>query len=226
MNNELRIMSKKFLHSTFYILHSPRNGQSLIEILMAVAIGAIMITAAAGIIAPILKVNTQTSRAQAGVAVAMGLLQNVKVWAEGDWHNVANLATSSANHYYLNASSSPFSVASGTENIMVSTTTYTRYFYVDDVYRDAGDNIVNSTSGVVSVDPSTRKITVIYGSSQGSSGSIYEYVTRNRGNVFDQTDWSGGPGHNGPVTSTNGTFAASSLIDYTTTAGSLYIDFP
>jgi Tfp pilus assembly protein PilV len=219
-------MNKSHPYSTFYILYSARGGQSLIEVLIAVTIGVLLLVAATGAIAPALKVGTQTSKAQAGITLAKELLDNVRVWAEGDWHNVANLATSSANYYHLNSSSSPFSVVSSSEIITISGATYTRYFYVDDVYRDAGDNIVNSTSGAVSVDPSTKRVTVACSWPQGGTTStLIEYITRNRSNVFDQTDWSGGPGQNGPVTSTNSLFSTSSQIDYTTTTGSLYVKF-
>lgn len=198
-----------------------RRGQSLIEILIAVAIGALMITAAAAIITPVLRINTQSGRMQVSATLAKELVENVRVWAEGDWHNVFNLATSSVNHYYLLAASSPFASSSGDESISVSTTTYTRYFYVDDVSRDAGGKIV---SGVGTNDPSIKKITVIYGWSGGTTSSLAIYLTRNANKIFSQTDWSGGSGVNGPVTSTVTTYASStSLVTGTSTPGSLLL---
>jgi hypothetical protein len=425
---------QKFPIRSFKFLGN-NSGQSLIEILIAATIGVLMITAAAGIIAPVLKVSTQTGKAQTGVALAKELLDNVKVWAEGDWHNVSALATSSANKYFLDAAASPFVVATGTESVLAdgivsglvgywkfdeatgtvaydfsgnnnlgtwygtgnhhssgklgyagqlngsSTSDYvsfpanndinlkgnlytyvawvnlrsigpnnyaelfsvtggnrtgiklngpswhtigvdfnsdfysytvnipswnfntwnhlaviidrtncyftaywngayqgtstvftsytptatnstvgrngltgnqgdytdgflddvrlynralsaseisaiykasvfSRYFYVDDVYR-SGDNI--SVSGVV--DPSTKQVTVAYNWPQGVTSTLYEYITRSGSRVFDQTDWSGGQGQDGPVTSTNSKFATSSLIDNTTTTGSIYVKF-
>ncbi|OGZ53572.1 MAG: hypothetical protein A3B25_00520 [Candidatus Ryanbacteria bacterium RIFCSPLOWO2_01_FULL_48_26] len=197
------------------------NGQFLIEVLIAAAVGAVLITAAAGVIVPALRINTQTNRAQVGAALARELLENVRVWEEGDWHNISNMATSSANHYYLNTSSSPFSAFLGDEQISVSTTTYTRYFYVDDVYRSSGDLIV-ATGG--SYDPSTKKVTVAYSWPQSATNTIFQYITRNRNNVFVQTDWVGGSGQDGPATSTNNKFSTSTAnIDYASTTGSIFL---
>jgi type II secretory pathway pseudopilin PulG len=218
-------MLRRILHSVFYIPYS-RGGQSLVELLIAVAIGTILVAAAAAVISPVLKINTQANRAQTATALAHELLDNVRVWAEGDWHNISGLATTSANHYYLNTATSPFSSSTGDEPVTVSTTTYTRYFYVDDVFRDASGNITNSSSGA-SFDPSTKLVTVVaYSWPTSATYTISTYLTRYRNNVFDQTDWSGGPGQGGPTTSTNSMFSTSSNIDYTTTTGSIYIKFP
>lgn len=197
-----------------------RSGQSLIEVLIAIAIGALMVVAAGAIIAPALRVNTQTSQAQVGSSLAKALLDNVRVWAEGDWHNISNLATTSLNTYYLNTSNSPFTASTGTESVVVSTTTYNRYFYVDDVNRDASGYITSSGG---SVDPSTKRVTVAYSWPQSATYTISDYLTRYRNNVFVQTDWSGGPGQSGPVTSTNSQFATSTNTNYTTTTGSIII---
>jgi type II secretory pathway pseudopilin PulG len=198
------------------------SGQSLVELLIAVAVGTILVAAAAAVISPVLKINTQANRAQAATALAHELLDNVRVWAEGDWHNISSLATTSANHYYLNSATSPFSSSTGDEQVTVSSTTYTRYFYVDDVFRDASGNITNSSSGA-SFDPSTKLVTVAYSWPTSATYTISTHLTRYRNNVFDQTDWSGGPGQGGPTTSTNSMFATSSNINYTTSSGSLYL---
>ena len=139
------------------LVQNRKSGQSLIEILIAVAIGAIMLTAAATVIPFALRVYTQTNRTQAGASLAKELLSNVRVWAEGDWHNISRLATTSASHYHLNASSSPFTVVPGDQLISISGIPYTRYFYVDDVKRNASD--VVAVGGAL-YDPSTKKINI------------------------------------------------------------------
>ena len=212
----------KLRNHRFSILDSRKNGQSLVEILVAVAVGAVLVIGAATAISPSLKTNTQAYRVQIGSAMAKELLENVRIWSEGDWHNVFNLATSSANHYYLNATSSPFAVVSGNESVVISTTTFTRYFYVDDVYRDASDLVVTAGG---SYDPSTKKVSVDYSWPGVTTSTIAEFMTRNKTNIFWQTDWSGGSGQNGPVTSTNNMFSTSTKIDYATTTGSIVIKF-
>ncbi|MBI3114854.1 MAG: hypothetical protein HYZ07_02745, partial [Candidatus Harrisonbacteria bacterium] len=50
--------------------------------MIALLVGAIMIGAGATLIAPVLKSNTQTLRAQVGGSLAKELMQNVSVWAD------------------------------------------------------------------------------------------------------------------------------------------------
>ncbi len=211
---------KKFLLSTFYFLLSRNEGQSLLEILIALVVGSIFVIGATSVIIPSLRSNTQAGRIQVSSALGKELLENAKVFSEADWHNIYNLNKGSANHYYLTTSTSPFSAVVGDESLIVSTTTYTRYFYVENVGRDASGNILSSGG---TDDPSTQKITVVYSWAGGPANSFIIYLTRYVNKVLDQTDWSGGPGQNSSVTSTNNMFATSSQIDYSTTTGSIYI---
>lgn len=200
-----------------------KQGQSLVEVLLAVALGAIFVVGAMTIITPALRINTEGEYIQAGTGLARELLDDARVWGEGDWHRISGLATSSANKYYLITTSSPFASSSGEQSVVVSTTTYTRFFYVDDVKRDPGDLIVSSGG---SYDPSTKKITVVYKWPPiNATNTMSAYVTRNRSRVLWQTDWTGGSGQDGPVTSTNSRFASSSNINNTTTTGSIIIQF-
>jgi hypothetical protein len=95
-----------------------RRGQSLIEILIAVAVGAIFILGIIAAISPALKGNKDVENLQMGAALANGLIQNLKVFGESDWHNLTALATGSQNLYYLNTGKSPFAAATGTEAIL------------------------------------------------------------------------------------------------------------
>ena len=218
----MQMPKKRTLLSTFYFLLSARGGQSLIEVLIALLVGAIMIGAGAAIIAPVLRSNTQTLRAQVGTSLGKELLENVSVWGQGNWNNILALATTSANQYYLTTSTSPFSHATGTESIQVGTTTYTRYFYIDNITRDAGNLIDPSGTD----DPSTKKVTVVYRWPQSATNTLSTYLTRSRTNfIYTQTDWFGGPGQDTPTTSTNSMFSTSSQIYYATTTGSIQIQF-
>lgn len=426
-----------------------RTGQSLVEILLAVAIGTILITAAVTAIVPSLTLNKQAVKVQIASALAKQLVDNVRVWSEGNWNNVLALATGTSYRYYLNTTSSPFLSATGTESIVVasgtaatsslttglvgywpldegvgtttydasgngrngtfgstaptwvtgkigtyalsfngtttsvldntggflptgsstrtisfwayplssgnypaafaygcategygcsdagqgkyvsvevstgwgfkldaetcgsavtsipapqqawhlftlvfngdntltfyidgvggspvtppctintavgggfsmgtgmwgyfngslddvrvydralsaaeitqlynlgqSTVTYNRYFYLSDVSRDTAGNIVSSGG---TYDPSTKQLTVVYSWQGGPVNTMSTYIIRGRNNVFSQTDWSGGPGLSGPITSTNSQFASSSNIDYQTSSGAIYVSIP
>lgn len=198
-----------------------RRGQSLIEVLVAIAVGTILILGAARVIAPSAKTSTQVGNIQVETALATQLENNVRVWAAGNWNALLALSTSTTSTYYLITTTSPFVATSGIESITESTSTFTRYFSVSSVYRDTNDNIVSIVLGTI--DPSTMLITVGYGGPQGTSSTASFYLTRNIANAYDQSDWSGGPGANTAVTSTGNTFATSTNILYTSTTGSLFI---
>ncbi|MBI4085992.1 MAG: prepilin-type N-terminal cleavage/methylation domain-containing protein [Candidatus Liptonbacteria bacterium] len=198
------------------------KGQSLVEILIALAVGSIFIIGATSIIIPSLRSNAQANRIQVGAAIGKELLENVRVSSEADWRIIYDLNKGQSNRYHLTTSTSPFAAVAGEETIAVSTTTYTRYFYINNVGRDASGNII-STGGVD--DPSTQKITVVYGWQNGTTSSIQTYLTRFMNNAFSQTDWSGGPGQDGPASTVNNQFSTSSQINYSTTTGSIVIQF-
>jgi prepilin-type N-terminal cleavage/methylation domain-containing protein len=198
-----------------------RAGQSFVELMVAIAIGAIFMAGAAVIIVSSLGESTQAIEVQTASTNAQSLLNNVRVWSEGNWNNLLSLATGSTYQYYLVTSSSPYTATSGTESIVNATTTYTRYFYVSDVYRSGG-NIASAGA----YDPSTKQISVVYGWTNGQTSTMSTYLTRNQDAAFDQADWSGGPGASSAATSTGNQFASSSNIDYTTTTGSLYVSIP
>ena len=103
---------------------SPKSrGQSLVEILIGVAIGAIFIVGAAAVIAPALKTNTQVLAIQAKTQAANEMMDNIRAWAAGNWGIVLSLATGTANTYYLNTSQSPF-VAVVSSSYVTSTASF------------------------------------------------------------------------------------------------------
>lgn len=189
-----------------------RNGQSLVDVLVGTAIGVILISAAVIAIGPALNTSAQAERVQQASFLANGLLGNLVTWSNGNWHSILAVATGTSNEYFLITSSSPYMATSGIQTIAEATTSYWRYFYITDVYRDAAGNIVTSGG---SYDPSTKKATVAYGWLGGATSTVSEYLTRNQEQVYSQSDWSGGPATGtGAVTTTNFEFTSSTNINY------------
>lgn len=201
-----------------------RQGQSLVELIVAMAIASILIVGGVAAILPILKTTTDVGRIQAASALGKELLDNVRVLAEGDWHVIDAIPATSARRSYLIATSSPFTVASGTESVAISTTTYTRFFYLEDVFRSPTNPYAPVDIGG-SPDPSTKKITVVYAWPPNASNTIVSYLTRARNEAYFMTDWSGGGNQAAAVTATSSDvfFATSSNIDYIGTTGSVVI---
>jgi len=149
----------------------PRSGQSILEILFAVAVGTVLVIAGIGLIVPALRTGNGVNNVQVSAAIGQGLVDNVKAWSEADWHNVLGLATGTTNAYSLNTAQSPFVSVPGFEAVKISSTTLYRYFYVSDVYRTSSGAATTTVSGST-YDPSTKLVTVVVAPSNTSSAAL------------------------------------------------------
>jgi len=212
------------------------SGQSLVEIIIAITVGAILIGAASAAIVPILRSNLETRNVQTASSLAQEYLDNVQNLAESNWLNIYILPGSKgpSSQFYLSATSTTYEILSGTTSTVVEGRTFTRYFSIENTSRNlcgASDITTNATSSCasgpgssgVADDPSTQKITTTITWPENRSISKSQYLTRSRNKVFVQTDWSAGPGQEGPITLENNQFATSSNINYSTTTGSIKI---
>ncbi len=144
--------------------------------------------------------NTCGGAQQSATCYASGLAYdsaNQRLFIGDDYNRVQGFGAAQ------NASGS----ITGAEGVMVNGVSYTRYFYVNDVYRDASGNPTSTTAGNF-YDPSTKQITVIVQAASSSAPLVpYTfYLTRNANNVFSQTNWSGGAGQNTPLTTATATY--------------------
>ncbi len=212
------------------------KGQSLVEVLIAISVGAILIGGAAAVIVPVIRSNFETRTIQIAGSLAQEYLDNLQSMAESNWYNIYNPPASkgSGSQFYLTASSTTFVISSGSTSTIVEGKSYTRYFSIENVSRNscgAGDittdAITTCSSGPGSLgvadDPSTQKITVTVNWEGGRSITKVQYFTRSRNKVFVQSDWSGGAGQEGPITSENNKFATSTDVNYSGTSGSIKI---
>lgn len=191
---------------------SRRRGQSLLEVLLGTALAALFMVGIATSLAPSLSIDRQVTQLQGQIGLANETINNVKAWANGNWQAVLLLATGTPNTYYVNASSSPFLTPTGTESISLGSTTFSRYFYLSDVYRDINGNITSTAAGNF-YDPSTKQVSVVISSSSSVSARTYViYVTRYVNNTLNQTSWSGGQGQIDPLGVIGNNFATSTKI--------------
>ncbi len=231
----------KSLNSKSYILNSDCKGQSLVEVLIAIGVGAILIGAATATIIPVLRSNLETRTVQIAGSLAQDYLDNIQSLAENDWNKIYNppAAKGPSSQFYLTPTSTTYMVTGGATSTVVEARTFTRYFRIENVNRDlcgAGDITANTTTSCASgpgsygiiEDPSTQKITSVVswtaGGSAGGSINKVQYFTRSQNKVFVQSNWSEGPGQEGPITAENNKFATSTNINYSTTTGSIIIN--
>ena len=203
-----------------------REGQSLIEVLVAIAVGVVMLGVAISVIAPVLKANTRTNEAKVAAALGRELLENTRVFIERDWNNLSILSTSSIDLYHLTTSTVPpdfpFRKIDGVESIVISSTTYLRHFRVDEICRGSDDFIMADPGQCIYVDPSTRKVSVVYGWQGGSTSSFSTYFTSFKNKSMNQSDWSGGGSFWGPISTTTTRFVTST--NTTSTNGVIRIE--
>lgn len=202
-----------------------RSGQSLIELILAIALGVIFIGIAAMVIAPILKINTETNEAKVGGALARELGENVRLWVESDWHNLDGVVRGEQNYFHLSTSTEVVVLIPDFEEVMVGTTTYRRYFYVNNICRvpsvvpNAVDLSGDCAESQNLIDPSVIKVTVGYSwAPEYATKTFSAVLSRFKNRITIQTDWSFGSGFEGPTSSTN-RFSTSSNIDTTSTPG-------
>ena len=212
------------------------RGQSLVEILIAIGIGAILIGGATTAIIAILRSNLETRNVQIATSLSQEYLDSVQSLAESNWHIIYSPSSGkgSSSQFYLTASSTSFAIVAGIASTAVEGRTFTRYFSIENVNRnlcgadeistDASSTCASGPGSVgITDDPSTQKITVTVSWPENRSISRTQYLTRNIDRVFVQTDWFGGPNQEGPITSANNQFTSSTDIDYTTSTGSIII---
>lgn len=224
------------------------SGQSLVEIVVAVAAGFLLISGAVVLIAVTLRTSLQNKLLQPANFLAKDLTDKLVSYAESRWYcpsscytsdgvtpanyGLYNLSKGSVNPYHLDTSKSPFQWASSIEGI----NNYTRHFYLENICRnstgditgisDGGGTLQTCPNAGDSEDPSTQKVVVVVSwaqTSQDGEVRIERYVTRSRRNqVFVQTDWSGG-GNQFNEWDDESKFATSNNIDYGGTPGSLKV---
>ncbi len=200
-----------------------KKGQSLIEVLIGIALAILFIAAALGVIVVTVRIHFQNQFTQAAAENAHGLLNQLAVTAEAKWHTVFDVTHGADSKYHLIEDSGFFLSATGTQSVTIGNQTYTRWFTVEDVFRDSSEIIVE-TGGTL--DPSTLKVKSFLSYTQGADTNTLElnrYLTRSRDRVFHQTDWSGGSGQEGPITSVNNLYATSSNMEISSPVGSIFI---
>ncbi len=84
-----------------FLISRASPGQTLIEVMIALFIGAILITAASFTIVSMLQTGVTVDYQQIATNAQAGLMNKVKSFAEAGWRNIYDLEKGPENHYYF-----------------------------------------------------------------------------------------------------------------------------
>ncbi|MDD3488141.1 MAG: hypothetical protein PHH35_02200 [Candidatus Pacebacteria bacterium] len=189
------------------------QGQSLVEIVIAMAIGVILIGNSVILIGASLQSSSSVKQCLQVNFLIRQESEAIESLAQNNWHSI--YALSKETDYHINLSSNIWEIDSEQEVGVINNIPYKRYFQVYNVGRDSNGDI--SESGID--DPNTQKIVIYldYGNNYLNSSSIGFYLIRSANNqVFHQTDWSGGEGQIGPIPNPGNRFGSAVNINFST----------
>lgn len=186
----------------------------LVEILVAVAIAGIVIGGVATVIGTSLVTGKKTKQITVANGLAQQDMEAIKTLAQSSWVDLycPPLGTCPRDKgvistYNVILSSGSWVFQSGVATTTVDGLDFGHYFYVENVNRDKGGDIVTSGGDE---DPSTQKVTVYIIWSGGSEFTISEYVMRMGSAYFIDRGWVEGNLNDGPYTRSAGTYSTSS----------------
>jgi len=114
--NKNRRLSNQY--SAFHLLRSRISGQILVEVIVSIAVGTILITAATVAIGSVIRHNYETRGSQTASQMALDQLNKVESLAKANWNSIYNLSHGSANRYFLVVGSTTSVAVSGQEGVL------------------------------------------------------------------------------------------------------------
>lgn len=99
-------------------MRNPRSGQSLLDVLIASALGALLLVGTLSILTPSLRGSSSAEHVQNGATLSRALLDGVRSFAASNWPVVAALTP--GNSYYLGYNTNSTDVVSGIETVVMA----------------------------------------------------------------------------------------------------------
>lgn len=150
------------------------KGAVLVELLVAFGLASILLPALLSGFVGATQGREVYEQRIAAMALVREAEETIRSFRNESWSNIANLTPGI--NYYPSISVSKWILSTGSETV----NGFTRTIVVSDVYRDAGQNIVNQSSPGATIDPSTRQflITVSWPGFFTRSIASSLYITR------------------------------------------------
>ncbi|MFH1188788.1 MAG: prepilin-type N-terminal cleavage/methylation domain-containing protein [bacterium] len=154
-------------------LISNKKGQSLIELLIGMTLGAFIIGSAIGVLVLALNINVQSKSSQSATTLAREMLDSVRSVAEGKWMRLYGIPSKGgANHYHIVSSQTltgTVSVTNGSTTVTGLSTTFNDELEQND-YIIIASNILR----VASIESQTS-LTLTDGYPGGNAAGIEAY---------------------------------------------------
>jgi len=143
-----------------------KSGFGLVEILVAITIIGLSLSALAGLGNFALKIQNRLKKNITASYLAAETIEAARAIKDEDWTIISGLSVGSSFHPTQSGLPAKWSMTAGSELI----NGFTRQIVFADVYRDSNDDIVDSAA---TLDPNTKKITAtISWSDQGQSQQV------------------------------------------------------
>jgi type II secretory pathway pseudopilin PulG len=123
--------------------NATRSGQTLIDVLIASGVGAILLVGALSVLTPALRGSSDAEMAQTGAALARGLQDSVRSVANSNWNTIAALPQGTSNRFYLIPGASSTAVATGTEEVGAVTEALVGHWKLDEATTGTAANEVD-----------------------------------------------------------------------------------
>ncbi|MBI5732592.1 prepilin-type N-terminal cleavage/methylation domain-containing protein, partial [Candidatus Jorgensenbacteria bacterium] len=137
--------------------YSTKRGQTLIEVVIGLAIGAFIIGSAAIALTAMLRANITIQRGQSASALNQELVDQVRTVAGATWTDIYNLPVKGASStYYITASGTTLVVRPGTEGALIADVRsglMGRWSFDESTGTVIYDSSPNSNHGVTVGDP-------------------------------------------------------------------------
>lgn len=197
-----------------------KKGQILIELLVAIAVTAIVVGSVTELLFVSRRAGQDAARRMTQARLAEEAFEAVKAMRDQSWHSIYNLTKETQEYYPKQLASSWALTTNPADRIIIfDEADYERWIIIENMNRNSQGEIVESGGFD---DPSTQKVTVTARTEGLEDLVMTRYLTRFRNDVFVQTDWSGGAGQTGPVTAPNNMyFWDDGNVDVTGTPGSI-----
>ncbi len=211
------------------------NGQILTELLIAIALVAIIALVGSQMINVGMYSATSSGDRQSINRLADEVFEALRAVVFSNtastqgWNNIylppdgtgdPSTSKGASNKYKTVINAGAWKISSGQETITLGDKTFARYFTIDNVSRTGG--AIDSTYNSANDDPQTQKITVwisrANGTGSASTSTFSQYFTRYLDESANQADWNAS--QCGPVsaTATTAGYCASSSIDISNSA--------